>query len=266
MCEFCSKHKRKKWFLDPDSYNEKLLENKKRKNVLQKIAKGWEYYMRDAEQLARLSRTPVIGSLSRSYINNQIKYEHAGQVVSLGDALQIIDLADNHVVFECACRKLVGLRDKMCCVNLGPMKELSTRISEKKHEFDVPELKLKVKEWAHEGLFPQVLYATAPYPIALCMCERKYCVSAKYRFIFGYQTSLLKGHEVAVADPTRCKCEAFPCITRCQFGAMYVDRYDRKVVVDPTRCFGCGLCAVECKFNAISLKNREDIPAARGKW
>ncbi len=222
--------------------------------------------MRDTKKMVHYANLPLIGPIVKPIINNQIKYEHAGQVISIEDALEIIKLAEDHVVFECACRKLVGLRDKMCCINFGPMKELSTRISEKKEEISAEELELRLKDWHAEGLFAQALYATAPYPIALCMCERKYCVSAKGRFIFDYQKSLMKGHEVAVVDPLKCICEEHMCITRCQFGAMYVDRYDKKVVIDPTRCFGCGLCVSYCKHRAISLANREHVPGAKGKW
>lgn len=244
-----------------------MLDHKKRKNVLQKIAQGWEYYMHDTKKLADISRIPIIGSLTKPFINNIIKYEHAGQVVNYRDALDIIDLAENHVVFSCACRKLTGTDDKMCCINFGPMKDLSTRIGEKMEEVDAQELKLRIKEWCEAGLFSQILYATAPYPIALCMCERKYCVSAKYRFVYDYPLSLLKGHEVAIVLSEKCKgCQSFECMSKCQFGAMFVDRVNGLVVIDPTNCFGCGLCMLDCKKGAIYLKDRTEVPAAKGKW
>lgn len=268
MCEFCLKHKRKKWFLDEENFEEKLLENKKRMNVLQKIATGWEYYLRDSSDIVnKWTKYPLIDHLSRMLINKLTKYEHGGQVITLTDALEIVDLADNHVVFPCACRKLVSLKEKDCCICFGPMKYLSTNINEKMEEVDTEELKLRLKDWHKEGLVHQVLYATAPFPIAICNCERKYCIAMKHRLISNIQMSLLKGHEVAIVDPIKCEgCEEFPCMSRCQFGAMYVDRYDDKVVIDPTKCFGCGLCVSYCKYRAITLKPREEVLGQRIKW
>jgi NAD-dependent dihydropyrimidine dehydrogenase PreA subunit len=268
MCEFCSKHKRKKWFLDPDSYHEKLLEDKKRKNVLQKIV-GYnlEYYMRDSANAIYHTKKPLIGRLLKRVIDKTAPAQHSGQVITLSDALEMVDLADNHVVFPCACRQLVGLKEKDCCLNFGPMRDLHKTVKfEKMEEIDSEEAKLRLKEWHKEGLVHQVLYAAAPFPIAICNCERKYCTSMKYRLSFDIKSALYKGHEIAFVDPLKCKCDDYPCISRCQFGAMYVDRYDNKLVIDPTRCFGCGLCVTACKYRAISLEPREKVLMEREEW
>jgi NAD-dependent dihydropyrimidine dehydrogenase PreA subunit len=268
MCEFCSKHKRKKWFLDPENYSEKMLESRRRKNVLQKIGQGWEYYLRDAQGMISLSKMPGIGGLARPVLNELIRYEHSGQVVNLNDAKEIIDLGEKHVIFACACRKVIGAKEKMCCINFGPMRDLSVNPHEKKEEVDSSELKLRIDEWHKEGLFLQALYADAPYPIALCACERKYCFSCKMRFVFDFDKSLLKGHEAIIIDPLRCKGEdcGFECMKSCQFGAMFVDRLNSKVSVDPAKCFGCGLCAIACKKGALTLADRRSVPGASGKW
>lgn len=164
MCEFCSSHKRKKWFLDPESYEEKLLEDKKRKNVLQKIAQGWEYYLRDSSDIVnKWTKYPLIGDLSKALINRLTKYEHGGQVITLNDALEVVDLAENHIVFPCACRKLVGLKEKGCCICFGPMKYLSDP-SEKMEEVDAEEIKLRLKDW-HKAKYTKL---TKSKPIA---CE-----------------------------------------------------------------------------------------------
>lgn len=274
MCEFCSKHKRKKWFLDLDNYKEELLEEKKRKNILQKIV-GWghEYYMRDSiKATTDLNKIPF--GIGKHIVNSKFmvkkiaETEHAGQVVTLEDALEIIDLSENHVVFPCFCRKAIGVKEKDCCINFGPVKDLCklANPNEKMEEVDASELKLRLKEWNEEGLVHQVLYAAAPFPIALCNCERKYCVPMKERITSGINSSLLKGHEIALVDPLKCKCEEFLCITRCQFGAMYVDRFDNKVVIDSSRCFGCGLCMTGCKHGAITLKSRNELSGSSLKW
>ena len=266
MCEFCSKHKRKKWFLDSDNYSEQMLKNKTRKNVLQRISRGWDFYMRDTKKLIDFDKIPLFDPIVRPVFNKLIKYEHAGQVVNVNDALEILELADNHVVFECACRKLVGLESKSCCINFGPMKDLSLGLEEKPEEVDVPELKLRLNDWFSEGLFPQVLYATAPFPIAMCVCERKYCVPAKLRSIYNFPAALLKGHEVGIVDNDACRGCPENCMPVCPFGAMYMDQINNKVVIDPLRCYGCGLCKSRCPYKAISLFDRSTISSVKNKW
>jgi heterodisulfide reductase subunit A-like polyferredoxin len=268
MCEFCSKHKRKKWFLDPDNYKEKLLEEKKRKNILQKIV-GYnlEYYMRDSINYLSLAKKPIFGRIAKSVINKVAPSQHAGQIVPLEDTLEMVDLADNHVLFPCACREMIGLKEKYCCLNFGPMRDLHQLARfERMEEVSSNDAKELLKQWNEEGLFHQVLYAAAPFPIAICNCERKYCTSLKQRFIFDVKSALYKGHEIAFVDPLKCKCGEYSCISRCQFGAMYVDRYDNKAVIDPTKCFGCGLCVTGCNCGAISLEPRGKILKERAEW
>lgn len=270
MCEFCVKHhpKRKKWFLDKDNFKEELLEDKKRIDILQKIAGyDYEYWVRDMNDILKWGKYPLVSHLINQ-ISKRFKPAHSGQVITLDDALEIVELADNHVVFPCFCRRFIGLKEKVCCLNFGPMRDLYRLSSpgEKMEEIDAEEAKLRIKEWHTEGLVHQILYAAAPFPIAICNCERKYCVSIKYRTIFNIKSALYKGHEVAVVDPLRCKCETYTCITRCQFGAMYVDRYDNKVVIDPTKCFGCGLCVNTCKYSAITLKPKGEVLGPRIQW
>lgn len=253
MCEFCSKHKRKKWFLDPENYHEMMLEDKHRQNILQKLGKGVDYYFHQ------------LNTLTHPELRNLFKTEHAGQIITLNDALEMVDLAENHVLSPCICRALTANIKKNYCILLGPMKDL-VNPWEEMEEVDNEELKLRLRDWRREGIYTLVGYAKPPYPTYICNCDRKYCFAAKTRVALGINEALLKGHEVARVDPKKCKCEKFQCIAKCPFGAMFVDRTNMRVVVDPTKCFGCGLCLTECSNNAIDLVNRENVPAAKGKW
>lgn len=253
MCEFCAEHKRKKWFLDPENFREILQEEGKRPNVLQKLGSNIDHYLSN------------IDKLDAHELEELIKEEHACQIITPEDAKEIIDLGESHVLLECPCRKLTGNIEKMCCVSFGPMKHL-VNPWEKMEEVDSEELKLKIEDWYNEGLYLSVGYAVPPYPLFLCSCERKYCLASKVRFSFDIKNALLKGHEVARVDTKKCKCETFICITKCPFGAMFVDRTNMKAVVDPTKCFGCGLCTTGCKNSAIDLVPRETVPGARTEW
>ncbi|MBU0570313.1 4Fe-4S binding protein [Patescibacteria group bacterium] len=201
-------------------------------------------------------------------MNKLATTNHSGQVVTLEDALEIVKLADNHVLFQCTCRKLTGLKEKMCCLNFGPMRDLVkiANPNEKMEEITASEAIYLLKDYNKEGLVHEVLYAAAPFPIAICNCDRKYCMPMKARISTGIESSFMKGHEIARIDPLKCKCEKFYCMTRCQFGAIYTDRFDNKAVIDVTKCFGCGLCMEVCPYNAISMENRETVMGSRHKW
>lgn len=270
MCEFCTEHKRKRWFIDPDNFDKKLLEDKKRKNILQKIVGfGIEYYTRDAAESIEWTKHPVFGKGAKYLINKVAPTQHSGQVITYEDAKELIKMADNHVCFSCACRKLSGLTEEMTCLNFGPMRDLckAANPKEKMEEIDTKDALYRLKDWDKQGLVHEVLYAAAPFPIALCNCERKYCVPMKTRLITGVYTNYMKGHEIAFVDPLDCMgCPDYPCISKCQFGAMYVDRYDNKVVIDVNRCFGCGLCVSSCPYGAIKLEDRQTVMGARDKW
>ena len=125
MCEFCTKHKRKRWYLDEENYKEELLKERKRQNILQKIAgPGLEFYMRDSMDAFELAKNPLLKPIVKSAMNRLAATNHSGQTVTLQDAIEIIKLADNHVLLQCTCRKLNGLKEKMCCLNFGPMRDL----------------------------------------------------------------------------------------------------------------------------------------------
>jgi len=53
---------------------------------------------------------------------------------------------------------------------------------------------------------------------------------------------------------------------RCQYGAIRFSSNNKKVVIDPTTCYGCGVCRSICSFKAIKLLPRESAPEAAGIW
>ena len=269
MCQYCSEHKRKKWFLDEDNYMGHLLQDKKRQNVLQKLS-GYthEYELRNFNDLLYHTRHPILHHTAKYFMNKLSKESYAGQVVTLEDAFKVIELADHHVLFECACRHLIGDKSEHICINFGPMRDLikTGNPNEKIIEVDTYETKKILQECHDKGYFHEVYFAKAPFPVTLCNCDRKYCIALKDRFIYNFKSALYKGHEVARINPDKCKCGENLCMSRCQFGAMYVDITEDKVVVDPIKCFGCGLCIDACPNKAISMVDRNDVPEAAGKW
>ena len=52
----------------------------------------------------------------------------------------------------------------------------------------------------------------------------------------------------------------------CQFGAMGFGIAHEKVVIDPRRCYGCGVCRANCTKNATMLHEPSAVAAASGIW
>ena len=117
MCNYCASHGGKfRWYLNPDNYSERFLEDKKRMRLLHDIT-GWgiDQYINRSTKLAKLAKFPLFGKLIKKGANIMATREHSGQVISLRDALKMTELADNLCVLECMCRKNIrGIKNNVC--------------------------------------------------------------------------------------------------------------------------------------------------------
>ncbi len=238
------------------------MEDKKRRKILEHYAGyGLEYLLRDYLRISQHAKKPLIGKIIQKVMASTLESTHAGQVITLEDALKIVDLADNHIILPCYCKKLIKGEDSFNCINFGPIKEFELKATPFKEfkEVDTAEIKYMLKDMNEKGFFQQVISAKMPFPVSLCNCDKTYCVAAKSRFAHGLDSGLLKGHEIAIVDVNECDlCGEDPqCIPRCQFGAIKVNRDGNHVVIDPSLCFGCGICVSVCQNKAISLKKRD---------
>jgi Fe-S-cluster-containing dehydrogenase component/CRP-like cAMP-binding protein len=68
-----------------------------------------------------------------------------------------------------------------------------------------------------------------------------------------------------VLAPTVClHCQDPECLTGCPTGS--IARYpEGQIDINPQTCIGCGDCATQCPYNAISLVARKDEPRADGR-
>jgi NAD-dependent dihydropyrimidine dehydrogenase PreA subunit len=272
MCEFCSKYgHQNRWYLNPENFSDKLLQDKGRQKVLNHMA-GWgvDYYIDRSTRLAPLTKAPLVGGLARAYANRTTPAQHGGQIMSLEDALRLVDLARDFVALPCMCRRLVGGRTEMTCLNFGPVKELTARYKPEEPMEELPpeEVKARLRQFDKMGYLHQVFYAKLPYPIVICNCDRKYCASLKFRLLWDVEKACLKGHEVCVVDQARCDgCSGKPeCLRLCQFGALRWVPTDGAVVCEPRNCFGCGVCRAACPHGALRLLPRESLAPVRNVW
>jgi len=262
MCEFCSQFGHgNRWYLNPDNFSDELLQDERRQKVLDMVA-GWgiDYFM---ERATRPVVPPASGAPgpAPTLVQMALAAGHAGQVITLEDALRLTDLARDFVAVPCMCRRLVGGLSETTCINFGPIKELTglRKAEERVIELTRQEARQKLLQFDEIGFVHQVLYTGFPFPTVICNCDRKYCTSFKVRFLRHAPISVLRGHEICVVDPERCDgCSGRPqCLRLCQFGALRWAPTEGRVIAEPRECFGCGLCRQACPRGGLSLVKRE---------
>lgn len=272
MCEFCVKYgHQNRWYLNPENFSDELLRDKGRQHVLDEIvAWGVDYYIDRYSRLTPLVKRPLVGGIVNWTFRRLAPGQHAGQVVPLEDAVKMVDLARDFVALPCMCRRLVGGKEEMTCLNFGPVKELTAerKPEEKMEELSPEEVKARLRDYDKKGYVHQVLWTKLPFPIVICNCDRKYCTSLKFRLSNGVDVACVKGHEICLVDPSRCDgCSGRPdCVHFCQFGALRWVPTDGVVVVEPRNCFGCGLCRQACPRGALRLVLRESLAPVREVW
>jgi len=272
MCEFCAKYGHgNRWYLNPENFSDELMEDAERRAILEGMV-GWgiDYVLAQGAKFAPLLEMAALAQAATGQPAPLVPAESGMQVVSLEDALRIADIARDFVALPCMCRRLVGGRSDMTCLNFGPVKELERRQKPEEPMEELPreEVKNRLRLFDRKGYVHQVQYAKLPFPIVICNCDVKYCTVLKLRRDYSLQTAAIKGHEVCVVDPTLCDgCSGRPeCVHFCQFGALRWVPTDEVVVVEPRNCFGCGVCRQSCPRGALRLVSREATPALREVW
>jgi len=56
------------------------------------------------------------------------------------------------------------------------------------------------------------------------------------------------------------------CMRQYEYGAIRYSSHNKKVIVDPTACYGCGVCRLICNKKAITLSPRERMKEAPDLW
>lgn len=277
MCRFCKEYgDGGKWYLNPANYARRLYKLRK---------DGQEALGADADPQAAGMGGAVINEIIRARSagkyeeERQIKKDaleqayqrHFAQVVTLEETKKIFDIAFPIARMTCACRRAsIALADEQnfTCIGIGPGMYKWERWPETYRggvEFMAP---AEAKKWAdiadEAGLVHTIDVFGLPYIGGMCQCEYPGCVAIRNRLDYDFRF-MLKGEHVAEVDPEKCiGCKK--CISRCQFRAMYFRIFSEKASIDMTKCFGCGLCANICPTKAITLVDRNSLPALADNW
>ena len=275
MCEFCAQHgEGKKWYLQAKNYSEELL-NEERKRFMTDFFENIEQYVRDRigplDKL--LAADPAAARAMFPAVVEQQKKEHYGQVVPLEDVEQILDMSLSVVRVPCVCRStLRGFRDARYCFGVTtvpsdfratvfqPYPDYSTDLEVLSGE----EAKKAIQKLDRNGLVHTVWTFITPFIGGICNCSVNECLALKTRTRLDLPV-LFKAEYVAAIDWENCNgCR--DCMKLCNFGAISYSAYINKCSINQIQCYGCGVCRALCPRDAITLLDRNAIPALANEW
>lgn len=276
MCEFCEKYgDGERWYLNPDHYGrplyKKVEEEEKEPMILDELRSTQDNIkpmidLKEEDPEAFQEAIENHSEIARS--------QFAGQVVTLEEAKKMAEIAQPIAKIDCVCRRAVratqedGEDRPRTCLGLGVgmfrWEEWPERYKGGVEFISTEETKDFLEHWYKRGMVPSLMTFGTPYIGGLCLCDYPDCLAIRNRIDYGIN-QLMKGHEVAKVDYDEC-IGCGECVKRCQFGAIKMEVTMNKANIDMTKCFGCGVCAYACPQEAISLVERESLPALKDEW
>ena len=268
MCEFCTQHgEGKKWYLAMENYSIELLDQNKRRTYAAEFLNGFDKRVpKSVQRLDRIRKTPLM-KLAKPVLTMNQKADHYGQAVPMEDVERIFELVEGAVRLPCVCRRVTtGNMNARYCYGLTMDKQLMEALD------DSFSLELLTKEEAldairkldKEGLVHSVWTFKTPFIGGLCNCDQD-CMAYRITHARADCPVMFRAEWVAQVSAGACNgCRQ--CMRRCQYGAIRYSSNDKKVVIDPTACYGCGVCRPICALKAISLSPRAEVKEAAGIW
>jgi NAD-dependent dihydropyrimidine dehydrogenase PreA subunit len=275
MCQFCVEHgEGKKWYLQAKNYSQELL-NEERKLFMADFFENFERMVRDrvgALDKLMAADPSAAKNVFPSLVERQQR-EHWGQVIPLEEVEQILDRSLAVVRVPCVCRStLRGIRDARYCFGVtttpsdwrGTVFQQYPDYSSDLEVLDKEEAKKAIQKLDRNGLVHTVWTFLTPLIGGLCNCTVNDCLALKTRTRLGFPT-FFKAEYVATIDWETCSgCR--DCMKVCNFGAISYSAYVDKCSINQLQCYGCGVCRAACLRDAITLRDRNAVPALRSEW
>jgi ferredoxin len=275
MCEFCIQHgEGKKWYLQAKNYSQELINEERKRYLADFFQREEQGVVASLGVLDRLIATdPAAARATFPSLVEQQKKEHWAQVLPLEDVEQILDMPVFVVRLPCICRGMLrGFRDARFCFGLatpgadfmGKQIGLHPDWSSDLEVLSSEDAKKAIRKLDRNGLVHMVSTFVTPYIGAICNCTVNECLFLKTRTRLGLQT-VFKAEYVSSIDWENCNgCR--DCMKMCSFGAISYSAYSNKCFINQLQCYGCGVCRALCPNDAITLSDRNAIPALANDW
>jgi NAD-dependent dihydropyrimidine dehydrogenase PreA subunit len=253
MCEFCIQHGAgKKWYLESKNYAEKLAASEGRESFIKDFFKSYERnYRRDLYKIDVARKIPFVREYAEMKIQNYFTNKHAGQVVSLEDAVSICSIPGRVSVINCPCQKYITGKEKRQCILFGATADIVENLPEFSHisDIDFENAAELLKSVEIEGKIHTLWTFISPYIGAICNCDQMGCLLFHLKNRYQFAEIIRKGHEIAIIDHDIC-IGCGKCREICQFGGVVI--VGGKAEIN-SNCYGCGVCRGFCPVGAIGL-------------
>ena len=282
MCEFCHKHgEGKKWYLQAQNYSEDLLSDLRRRKFISDFFKKPERLSETGRQNRDLNPLPsFVASVLKPLRVNLQKKVHYGQVVPIEDVERIFSFVSSVVRLPCYCRQMTVGNEQRYCYGVSMVPESESQFAKIIRSIDADYLTgphtsglealskevalTSLRELEKKGLCHTVWTFITPFIGGICNCDRSDCMAMQQTVTLNFPV-MFRAEYVASVNPELCNgCRQ--CMRVCQFGAMGFSAAHEKVIIDPRRCYGCGICRASCTKDAIVLNERSAIPLAAHLW
>lgn len=178
--------------------------------------------------------------------------EAGARILAFDDVRSIVESAKNLAVTKCSCRAIDGKCGKPLevCIQVNRAADYAIERGTGR-ELGKDEALEMLRMCEEEGLI-HVADNRQEVDHVICNCCDDCCMSWP-AVRAGAGRFVMPSRFQATVDSELCSaCES--CLGRCYFGAISMDGEEETALVDPERCMGCGLCAVICPTEAITLK------------
>jgi Pyruvate/2-oxoacid:ferredoxin oxidoreductase delta subunit len=178
-------------------------------------------------------------------------------VLNLEEAERLLCMAETIALGPCGCRKEKGDCDLPLdvCLTLDEDSDLAAEEWEGFRHVSVDEALAALRVSHEAGLVHLVYRKPGVEATIFCSCCSCCCWFLNALKQYDYHDAIVESSHVAEHDVTACvACEA--CVARCPFDAWSAVANGGKPVLNPEKCFGCGLCTSSCPSGVISLVPR----------
>jgi ferredoxin len=253
MCEFCVQHGAgKKWYLAAQNYAEELARSEGRESFIKDIYKDYrKMYGRKVQVSDIALKVPFIKKYAFEKIENYFTNKHAGQIVSLEDAITICGIPGRVSLVDCPCRKYLRGKDEKKCILFGTTAEIVDNIPEFSpvKDIGVEDAAELLTDFNKSGLVHTIWTFKTPYIGVICNCNNRECMLFHLKDRYKSLNIVRKGHEIASVDRGICN-GCGDCKNSCPFNAIIF--HGGKAIINE-ECYGCGVCRNFCPAGAIQL-------------
>jgi hypothetical protein len=148
--------------------------------------------------LAKLTGIPVIGSVVRGVANIYARLGHSGYFLTLSEAEQVVDLAENVSLGPCSCRQEFHNCDQPVMSEIvlgnGSREVYASRVKEFR-QVSKEEAKTVLRQ-AHARNLTQSIMRCGSRFYAICSCCQCCCVPLRLRQKFGVGLAVVRNPNV----------------------------------------------------------------------